>query len=103
LFNVCLSFIIATTQDGNSSKALADTICKHLNWMYTIEFILQLVNLYAYYHVHNVSFISDRYKSNMISGAITLVLLLFIINEDRYSPSEPITVETVSFYGISNH
>lgn len=98
LFNAGLSFIgpyTITAGDSISSKSLANTICKHLNWMYVIDFIVQLTNLYAYYHVHDISFISHRYKISMISGGISLVSLVLIINEDRYSPSKPIIAETV--------
>lgn len=64
--------------------------------MYTLEFMLQLFNLYAYYQAHAIATISDRYGESMVSFAITFIILVFTMNEERYAPAEPIIADTVS-------
>lgn len=90
LLNVCLSFTI-------SGKSLSDHICTHLNHLYIADFLIQLINLTAYYQVHDILEISHRYEHEMVYGAITLLLLVMVSNESRYAPSEPIIADTVSF------
>ena len=79
-------------------RQMANTVCQHLNMLYTADFFLQLVNVYAYYHFHDVSTISDRYQYHIISWCITSLLIVCMINEERYAPSEKIVADTVSFF-----
>lgn len=67
-----------------------------MNTLYAVDFFVQLINLYSYYQVHDVSVISDRYMYTIVSWAITFILILLIINEERYAPSEDIIADTVS-------
>ncbi|CAO0796532.1 unnamed protein product [Mucor circinelloides] len=87
LLNVCLSFTI-------SGKSLSDHICTHLNHLYIADFLIQLINLTAYYQVHDILEISHRYEHEMVYGTITLLLLVMVSNESRYAPSEPIIADT---------
>ncbi|CAO3634907.1 unnamed protein product [Mucor fragilis] len=87
LLNVCLSFTI-------SGKSLSDHMCTHLNYLYMADFSVQLINLSAYYQVHDVLEISHRYEHEMLYGIMTLLLLVIVSNESRYAPSEPIIADT---------
>ncbi|KAI9478028.1 MAG: hypothetical protein EXX96DRAFT_539173 [Benjaminiella poitrasii] len=73
---------------------LSDTICNHLNVFYGIDFIVQLNNLYAYYHVYDLLTISTRYQNWIISACVVFILLLTIINESRTAPAKPIIADT---------
>lgn len=61
------------------------------------DFSVQLINLSAYYQVHDVLEISHRYEHEMLYGIMTLLLLVIVSNESRYAPSEPIIADTVSY------
>jgi hypothetical protein len=89
VLNIGLSF-------AEGSKSLSNLICNHLNILYSLDFMVQLVNLFAYYHIHDISSISNRYQECMVSFVITFLLLIFIMNEERYAPAEPIVADTVS-------
>ncbi|EIE75466.1 hypothetical protein RO3G_00170 [Rhizopus delemar RA 99-880] len=52
------------------------------------------VNIYAYYHIHDISFIQARYAHWIFSSAITILLIVFVINEERDSPTGPIVTES---------
>lgn len=82
----------------NSSKQLSDFICRELNVMYIVYFMIELVNIYAYYHIHDISFIQARYAYWIFSSAITILLIVFVINEERDSPTDPIVTESVSYF-----
>ena len=90
ILNICLAFTI-------SGKSLSDHICTHLNHLYMADLFIQLINLSAYYQVHDVLEISHRYQHEMLYGIVTLLLLVIVSNESRYAPSEPIIADTVSF------
>lgn len=91
-----LNIVFLLSADG-TTRAFSDVICKHLNVLYILEFLIQLVNLNAYYQVYDISTVSDRYQTCMVSFALTILLLLFAVNEERYAPAEPIIADTVSF------
>lgn len=67
-----------------------------MNALYTLEFLLQIVNLNAYYQVYDISTVRDRYQACMVSFALTFLLLIFAMNEERYAPKKPIVADTVS-------
>ncbi|KAK4517554.1 uncharacterized protein ATC70_000894 [Mucor velutinosus] len=87
VLNISLSFTI-------SGKSLSDHICTHLNYLYVADFLIQLINLSAYYQIHDILEISHRYEHEMMYGIITLLLLVIVSNESRYAPSEPIIADT---------
>jgi hypothetical protein len=93
IFNIGLSF-------AQVNKPLTDSICRHLNFLYTADFTIQLVNLFSYYHVHDIAYVSDRYRNSMISFAVTSILLTFMINEEKYAPAETIIADTVRMDGF---
>ncbi|KAG2195149.1 hypothetical protein INT47_006598 [Mucor saturninus] len=88
-----LNIVFSLSADG-TTRAFSDVICKHLNVLYILEFLIQLVNLNAYYQVYDISTVSDRYQACMVSFALTILLLLFAVNEERYAPAEPIIADT---------
>lgn len=88
LLNICVSF-------SKSGKCISDLICTHLNYLYIFDFSIQLVNLSAYYLVHDVNQISPRYQNWITSTLITLSLIITFINESRNEPVEPIIADTV--------
>ncbi|KAI7897860.1 uncharacterized protein BX663DRAFT_276584 [Cokeromyces recurvatus] len=92
-FNTLLSFINICLSFSND-KHVSDTICSYLNYIYGIDFAIQLINLYAYYQVYDIFDISIRYQNWMISTCFVFMLLLAVINESRYAPSKPIIAET---------
>ncbi|CEP13205.1 hypothetical protein [Parasitella parasitica] len=87
LLNICLSFTI-------SGKSLSDSICTHLNHLYIMDFIVQLVNITAYYQVHDILQVSQRYQHAMMHGITTFLLVVAVSNESRYTPASPVITDT---------
>ncbi|KAI8636891.1 P-loop containing nucleoside triphosphate hydrolase protein [Parasitella parasitica] len=87
LLNICLSLSIG-------GKSLSNSICTHLNYLYILDFIVQLVNITAYYQVHDILEMSQRYQHEVMYGTITLVLLVAVSNESRCAPASPIITDT---------
>ncbi|KAG0767124.1 hypothetical protein G6F29_004134 [Rhizopus arrhizus] len=59
-----------------------------------LDLVLENFNIYAYYHIHDISFIQARYVHWIFSSAITILLVVFVINEERDSPIDPIVTES---------
>ncbi|RCI05063.1 hypothetical protein CU098_008718 [Rhizopus stolonifer] len=70
----------------DSNKPMSDFICRELDLLYFGYFMVECINIYAYYHAHNTT-IQLRYAHWIFSTAITFVLLLFIVNEERDAPN----------------
>ncbi|KAG2234156.1 hypothetical protein INT48_002319, partial [Thamnidium elegans] len=85
--NIALSF-------AKSFKPLTDSICSQLNIIYSIDFVIQLINIYSYYRVYDISVINERYRYIMITCSINFVMLVFIMNEERYRPAKPVVTDT---------
>lgn len=94
IFNTVIASINIALSFSETTKALTNFICKQMNTLYAVDFFVQLINLYSYYHVYDVSVISDRYMYTIVSWVITFILILLIINEERYAPSEDIIADT---------
>ncbi|GAA5802280.1 hypothetical protein HPULCUR_007743 [Helicostylum pulchrum] len=93
--NIALSF-------AKSLKPLADLICRQLNIAYSMDFAIQLVNMYSYYRVHDISVINERYQYIMITCSISFIMLACIINEERYKPAKPVVTNTGRFASGEN-
>ncbi|KAI9357777.1 phosphatidyl serine synthase-domain-containing protein [Pilaira anomala] len=88
IFNISLSF------SNHHYKSFTDSICSQLNLLYLTDFLIQLVNISAYYHVYAISVVHDRYLYIMVSSAIHCFLFIFVIHEERYGPAEPVISDT---------
>ena len=69
-------------------KHLADTLCTHLNSLYLVAFLVDLVNLRSFYMVHGNHdvFTITGYKVTLVLTSLVFALLVIIIHEERYRP-----------------
>lgn len=68
--------------------------------MYVIDFVIQVVNIYAYYRVYYISVANERYQYIMVTCSIDFILLVFIMNEERFKPAKPVVTDTVRYIYI---
>ena len=83
-----LSSTIVLLSPNSADKHLADTLCTHLNLLYLVAFLVDLVNLRSFYMVHGNHdvFTTTGYKVTLALTSLAFALLAIIIHEERYRP-----------------
>ncbi|KAG1471789.1 hypothetical protein G6F56_001926 [Rhizopus delemar] len=75
-----------------SYSTLANTICNHLNLLYVLDFMCDVVNTRSYYiMVHDIIL---GYKVTILTTVLNLILIIIVINETRNAPLKPIITES---------
>ncbi|KAI8342171.1 P-loop containing nucleoside triphosphate hydrolase protein [Chlamydoabsidia padenii] len=75
-------------------KLIGDEICTRLNLLYLVHFLIGLLDLRSFYIVYNHSTVSTGYAISFYTTIISLLLLVFAVNEERHSPTEPVITDT---------
>ncbi|KAG0192526.1 hypothetical protein DFQ28_008764 [Apophysomyces sp. BC1034] len=89
-----LILAIANISVSSTPNILTDQICSKLNILYVCDFLIGLVNLRSFYIVHGTSDWTPGYSLALYSCCISFVLLIFVINEERHAPLEPVISDT---------
>jgi hypothetical protein len=76
-------------------KPIGDEMCLQLNILYFVHFVVGLVDLHSFYGAYNYSTISSGYAISLYTTIISMLLLIFAVNEERHAPSEPVVTDTV--------
>ncbi|KAG0166993.1 hypothetical protein DFQ28_007487 [Apophysomyces sp. BC1034] len=74
-------------------KSTTDVICKHLNLLYACVFVIKLIDLRSFYLVH-ITELRLGYSISIISTGLLFLLLVFVINEERYAPRDRLVSDT---------
>jgi hypothetical protein len=85
---------------SEDAKPIADEICHQLNILYFVSFLIGLVDLRSFYVVYNYATVSTGYSIAFYTTTISLILLVFLINEERHAPAEPVVTDTVSLHSF---
>ncbi|KAF7726212.1 hypothetical protein EC973_009010, partial [Apophysomyces ossiformis] len=85
---------IANITVSSTPNLLTDEICAKLDFLYLANFLIGLIDLRSFYLVHGISHFTSGYSLALTSTVMSLVLLVFIINEERHAPLEPVISDT---------
>lgn len=98
----CSLLAVTNLSLSEDAKPIADEICHQLNILYFIHFLIGLVDVRSFYAVYDYSTVSTGYSIAFYTTTISLILLVFIINEERHAPAEPVITDTVSLHSFDH-
>ncbi|KAI8092836.1 uncharacterized protein BX664DRAFT_357339 [Halteromyces radiatus] len=90
----CSLLAVINLSLSQNAKSIADVVCQQLNILYLVHFLIGSIDLHSFYTVYDYSKVSNGYSISFYTTMISLILLIFIINEERHAPSEPVITDT---------
>lgn len=79
---------------SKSANQLSNSICDQLNLLYSIDFLVTIIDFRSYYNAGDKS--AMGYQLAVCTTLLDLVLIVIVINEARLAPTKPVVTESVS-------
>ncbi|CAO3646433.1 unnamed protein product [Mucor hiemalis] len=77
---------------SKSANQLSNRICDQLNLLYSIDFLVTVIDFRSYYNAGDKS--AMGYQLAVCTTLLDLVLIVIVINEARLAPTKPVVTES---------